>query len=447
MEWDEECIWGPVPKWSRDPDLAAIKKLVCSSLDVSACSVEFMSQGGFNKIYSVSCTKGDFIMRVALPVEPRWKTLGEVSTLNLVGERTDIPVPKVFAFDACDENILGFEWILMERLPGVTLDSAWKGMSLEQKVKLTKRIAHFSAQLFRLRFKHIGSLHAPSEEHPTVGRLVSRTFMRPQPLSEDVFRGPYTSSHQWLSSLVAAQKEQIEYGRIDPDTGEDYEEVKMQQAVTAKILDVLPVLVPEESAFETSFFHGDLSENNILVSDEREITAVIDWEFAAALPLWKVCSLPHLLTGTNRFDCPEREIYVHEEDGSVDSCFFDHLEEYEKTVLVDVFLNEMKRIEPEWMNIRRDNVVRRDLSEVTDECSGEMGLGSMYDWLEECMQVSDLAKMPSLAKMREDSLIERLARKKQLRLEEKGVSAQLSSAEMRGIRTHVKMVDPGGRNH
>ena len=58
------------------------------------------------------------VMRVALPVDPHRKTASEVATLQFVREQTDIPILKVIAHDASNENALGFEWLLLHLVHG-----------------------------------------------------------------------------------------------------------------------------------------------------------------------------------------------------------------------------------------------------------------------------------------------------------------------------------------
>jgi aminoglycoside phosphotransferase len=67
-------------------------------------------------------------MRVSLPVDPRYKTESEVATTEFVRQKTSLPVPRIIAFDS-HENELGFEWILMDMMPGLTLRKRWRKMS------------------------------------------------------------------------------------------------------------------------------------------------------------------------------------------------------------------------------------------------------------------------------------------------------------------------------
>jgi aminoglycoside phosphotransferase (APT) family kinase protein len=83
--------------------------------------VTFFAQGALNKLYLARTHTRDYLMRVSLPVHPHSKTLGEVTTLRYLRRETSISVPEVIAFDASADNEIGFEWILMERMPGVSL--------------------------------------------------------------------------------------------------------------------------------------------------------------------------------------------------------------------------------------------------------------------------------------------------------------------------------------
>ncbi|KAI1781012.1 hypothetical protein F4818DRAFT_436206 [Hypoxylon cercidicola] len=57
-------------------------------------------------------------MRIALPVLPGIKVMSEVTTMQFVRRRTNIPVPQVYMYNASSTNQLGYEWILMEHMPG-----------------------------------------------------------------------------------------------------------------------------------------------------------------------------------------------------------------------------------------------------------------------------------------------------------------------------------------
>jgi aminoglycoside phosphotransferase (APT) family kinase protein len=82
-----------------------------------------------------------------------------VGTIEFIRRHSEIPVPKIYAFDSSSENDLGYEWILMERLPGVTYGSVSQHVSLKSRLAVARTIADWMHKLSTLRFGWIGSLH------------------------------------------------------------------------------------------------------------------------------------------------------------------------------------------------------------------------------------------------------------------------------------------------
>lgn len=99
------------PCWTREPDIEVIERIVSSVL-ARPCSVSFIFQGAFNKIYNVQNeSQINYLMRVSLPVDPMFKTSSEVATLTWIRRHTSLPVTKIVAYNSSHDNELGFEWI------------------------------------------------------------------------------------------------------------------------------------------------------------------------------------------------------------------------------------------------------------------------------------------------------------------------------------------------
>jgi aminoglycoside phosphotransferase (APT) family kinase protein len=123
--WERLNVFALQPKWTTEPSVDAIKIVARQALRVeSAIEVEFLAQGAFNKLYTISLVgkEPEYVLRVALPVDPHFKTESEAATLMFLAEKTSLPVPKVLAYSSTQENKLGFEWILMQRMPGGVLE-------------------------------------------------------------------------------------------------------------------------------------------------------------------------------------------------------------------------------------------------------------------------------------------------------------------------------------
>src|SRR5690606_19108341 len=63
-----------------------------------------------------------------------------------------IPAPRVYAYDSSAENELGYEWILMEKLPGVPYQSVADNLSVNARLAVARTIAEWLDQLSRHRF-------------------------------------------------------------------------------------------------------------------------------------------------------------------------------------------------------------------------------------------------------------------------------------------------------
>lgn len=314
-----------VPRWTAEPRAEALESLARRSLILDGharCEVQFHAQGAFNKLYKVNTDNGAFIMRVSLPVDPHHKTMSEVATMEFVRQKKETPVPRIIAFDASNGNELGFEWILMELLPGQPLRARWRKLPMRAKEQLVKQLVRHQAELFQSRFDGIGNLYQASTEASgpvmqwkadsgsgssqwssdaddlpcTLGRIVSLIFFWGDHQLHEVPRGPFGSSHDWLATRLAfVLTDQTRILR-DSDDEDDIEDAEHARDIAQRLQEMLPSIFPQgRTAESTSLYHDDLSMQNILVDEAGNLTAVIDWECVSALPLWRACQIPALL--------------------------------------------------------------------------------------------------------------------------------------------------------
>ena len=338
LEWKYE-LFDVVPSWTIEPDMAVAKAIALRHLPIitSGYEINFFSAGAFNKLFllhpldDAGGTVESFIMRVSLPVDPYFKTASEVATLQFVQKNTSIPVPRVVAFDACVDNELGFEWILMTKIPGVSLKSLWDSpaLSWEERVQITKALAGYVKQLRSFNFPHMGSLYPSSRpEFERIGWLKnSSSEIRFVPLLDDVEfaqgpvvtipffygdrvrlrddHGPFETSFKYLSSLlhlhIASTTNRKEAASVDDEYDED-DISELEDAIAAyeSLLSILPTFFPPDTSTPETFslHHDDISTNNILVDPTtHRITGIVDWECVSLQPSWKVVQVPQLLDG------------------------------------------------------------------------------------------------------------------------------------------------------
>jgi hypothetical protein len=170
--------WGLEPRWVTEPNMAAVLKAVKDAIDLERPgTVKLHVDGASSKLYAVESRDRKVLARVNLPIEPRLKTLSEVATLQWVRDNTRLPVPRVLAYNAARTYPVGYEWIIMEKLPGRTLADAWHDMSNGSKEKLVRQIATFFSDSFSHQRRGIGNL-MPAETDWVVLESPLETLVR-----------------------------------------------------------------------------------------------------------------------------------------------------------------------------------------------------------------------------------------------------------------------------
>lgn len=420
MEW-VKTSFGLEPRWCSQPDLIAMQHLIQKYLAATGgggvVKVEYFAEGAFNKLYRVSCSQSTFLMRVSLPVCPKLKTMSEVATLQFVRQETQLPVPKVIAFDHSSQNELGFEWILMEMMPGVPVRQQWGELTMDAKADLVKVIAKFQVHLFnpKNRFQGIGNIFQsptrPSEggTPPTkpasinlgevkpsfvLGSMVSPAFFWGDRANQRVNSGPFRSSHDWLKSrleLVVDDQEHILAGTEDEN---DIDVSGRARAVAMRLLELLPTVLPVdvETAEESVLWHDDLSQQNILVAENGCLDSIVDWECVSTVPLWKAREVPILLRGASRPGRALREDYGEDgiqkgdedsldNEGNTDT-YWIHLLGHERTVLRKFYYQTMEELLPGFNLQRTRDAILVDIDYAVQQCDNELALETIESWLD-----------------------------------------------------------------
>ncbi|KAG8421521.1 hypothetical protein J3458_003394 [Metarhizium acridum] len=98
--------------------------------------------------------------------------------MSVVRERSDIPVPEVYAYEANCDNVIGIPFILMEFLPGNTIIDSFSGYDVHKGKLPTTFIPEFHAiladiqvQMSGIRFPRIGGIAKAPDGTYCVGPL------------------------------------------------------------------------------------------------------------------------------------------------------------------------------------------------------------------------------------------------------------------------------------
>lgn len=295
-------------------------------LNTDRVSVEWFEGGTFNILYTVDIPQPngaspdrEYMLRITLPVEPFYKTASEVATLSYLKEHTSIPVPRVIDHSSTAENELGYEWILMERIRGVTFGRKMLCIDQETKVKLLRSIVDVVHQLQKLRFPVIGNLYfrkdidaydstvrvSPTgDDKYVIGPIVTRhMFQKGWKLDLPRNLGPYSNEAEYITSALIPSK--LEYV-----TGVQAELEKIYRALCASqpIGEPLPV-GDSFPVGDFQIYHDDLTVNNILFDEQtREISGIVDWECVGTRPDWEI-TYPLFLMVPKTNSSPDVELH------------------------------------------------------------------------------------------------------------------------------------------
>ncbi|KAK7711997.1 hypothetical protein SLS64_005268 [Diaporthe eres] len=284
-------------------------------------------------------------------------------------------------------------------------------MSMEKKSAIAKRVAEFQVQLSChdlpcSLFRKIGTLdlengqqNAETPTRVTPRKLISHEFFMGNRVKYDVPRGPFRSSYDWLSSeirLIILEQTAVLENAEDDDDREDAEEIL---GSAQGLLLLLPKVFPEdqEDDVATALYHDDLSLHNILVNEQGEITAVVDWECVSAMPMWMATKIPKFLDGERREEEPIRDIYADEvptesaetrKEGYIDDLdnegknqlYWIHLMEYETTKLRAVYEASLRQLWPDWP--LEENHLKVDFFEAVLQCSSGIFVKKVDRWVD-----------------------------------------------------------------
>lgn len=419
MRWSHERRhFLPDPYWLKEPCIDHIKDTVWPYLeqlgaDYKSIWVEFLAEGGFNRVYTVhtvnKVTKHitEYVFRIALPVDPYFKTESEVATTEIVRHFTNIPVPIIYAYDSSTANALGLEWILMEKIVGKKLEETWESLDYETKLRLTKTITSWTVHLSKINSNMMGNVYMRYTETDLefyVGRSVHHVLSQENRLTYDGFRGPFKSLEEYYAAVLNIADQDVldltqafnsgsfkfeptpgrpkrkgtfldqsvfYYLEVDDEDKTD-EEWEAEQRQELKILSTgikqlraaLPRIcakAPETSGtLSTYLAHDDLSRRNIFVDDAGTPVALLDWEALPMKPLLFLTNPPEFIQSYDyEYDEPvldsaenekryERLGYSEEEKQRCRETsaeyYAEKIEEYTCTKLRRVHQEELERI-------------------------------------------------------------------------------------------------------
>ncbi|KAL7773215.1 hypothetical protein CFE70_003179 [Pyrenophora teres f. teres 0-1] len=307
----------------------AFKHLAAASVNRDSQDIaqfEKLAEGGFNRTFLITMRDGfQLVGRIPYPMtEPKHLVIAsEVATLDFL-RINNIPIPKIYSYSTALENLAGTEYIFMELVRGANLGDVWFDLPEKARKTVVTKLVQLESQLFTLQFPGSGSLYYAKDldadvqrtnvpvadnvsvEGFCVGPDTSLHLWYGKRLSLQVGRGPYATSTAVLAA--GAEKETAylkKFGKPIHPLGLLYREIYDYQKQSHsehlgnlhKYLQIVPHLTPggNRDLARPTLRHPDLTPNNVFVSENLDVTGLIDWQHCAILPLFLQCGIPNSL--------------------------------------------------------------------------------------------------------------------------------------------------------
>ena len=235
------------------------------------------------------------------------KILNEVAALQLVRQRTTIPVPEIIAYHAhpSPSNPLGSDFpafVLMTAITGMTIEDC--GIAVhelganptanvqpdplggdESKRPILQRylhdIADIHVQLSRITFDRIGSFVLDDEGVVSVGP------------GADFGLGPFASAKEYFAIQAEAYEKLAVAAGVDDENESNTDAAQLKRRFVASLwrTAMMPLVDERDDRGPFPMRHGDLHSENILVDSTGHIVGVLDWDCAATVP-WEAFAVP-----------------------------------------------------------------------------------------------------------------------------------------------------------
>lgn len=145
-------------------NVSELKRAAASSVgraESEISSFRKLAEGGFNRTFEIVMRDGtQLVARIPYPITvPKYlAVVSEVATLDFV-RLQGIPVPRVFAYSADDDNPVGTEYIIMEKVAGNELGNIWYSMTESQRLKAVFEVVKLEALLVSIDLPASGSIY------------------------------------------------------------------------------------------------------------------------------------------------------------------------------------------------------------------------------------------------------------------------------------------------
>ncbi|KAF2206478.1 hypothetical protein CERZMDRAFT_103380 [Cercospora zeae-maydis SCOH1-5] len=299
-------------------------------------------EGGFSKALLLKKRDGSELIaklpfKIAGPAH--YTTASEVAVLQYVGRHTEMPVPKVLAWNSDSSNAVGSEYIIMEKAPGVQPNKVWSDMPHHDHFVFLRNLTALESQLTTIEFPAYGalylrdSLQSSDESVPLdasidherrfcVGPSCERAW--DQAKGCGVNMGPWANLAAFGQALVNREIYRINSKPTDQEPGAFPSSSRAERVAVLRLAEeVIKRITPDSLPgrfCKPTLWHSDLHLGNIYVSgqDHTKIVSIIDWQSLRIWPFLSQVRFPEFLDVPEEYEAggpvPQRPSNLDEMD-------------------------------------------------------------------------------------------------------------------------------------
>ncbi|KAK7408676.1 hypothetical protein QQX98_009144 [Neonectria punicea] len=212
--------------------------------------------------------------------------------MQLVAENTNIPLPKIHAYQLGDDSHALSSFLILEYIEGRSISpSQLDSLTNDQRTRLYTSLASVYLQLRRLEFPSIGCLARGYKgfevgKRPATIDLNMQELEGLQPSTIQTRYGNHgilSSANGYTAMLLEISDNAFSKTRsrvLDQDHGEDalYHHDLFRRFVVDEWLDT------KLNSGPFVLVHGDLQLFNCLVNEQMEVVSILDWEWSRVVP-------------------------------------------------------------------------------------------------------------------------------------------------------------------